>query len=95
MNYTGIDINYENLFVKDKDIFVTFIQELKSAFAAMDKQLIVTVHAKTDPTGIWSGAEAHDYIGIGQAADIVRIMGYDYHWFGMDLLPLRIGWMRC
>lgn len=84
MNYTGIEINYENLFVKDREVFVIFLQELKIALTAIGKQLIVTVHAKTNPFGIWSGAEAHDYVGIGRVADIVRIMGYDYHWQGSD-----------
>lgn len=84
MNYPGIDINYENLFVRDRELFVVFVQELKAALSAVSKQLIVSVHAKTDPTGVWSGAEAHDYIGIGQAADAVRVMGYDFHWQGSD-----------
>lgn len=80
--YDGIDINYENIFVRDKELYVIFLHELKAALAAIGKQLIVTVHAKLDPVGDWSGSEAHDYIGIGQAADFVRIMGYDFHWFG-------------
>ena len=82
MNYAGIEINYENLFVKDKEVFVVFLQELKTALATLNKRLIVTVHAKTNPLGIWSGAAAHDYVGIGEAADLVRIMGYDYNWQG-------------
>lgn len=82
MNYDGIDINYENLFVTDREIYVIFLQELKMALHTIGKQLVVTVHAKTDPRGIWSGSEAHDYVGIGQAADAVRIMGYDFHWQG-------------
>ncbi len=79
MNYAGIEINYENLFVSDRESFVVFLQELKSALAGINKLLVVTVHAKTNPAGAWSGAEAHDYAGIGQNADIVRIMGYEYH----------------
>lgn len=82
MNYAGIEIDYENLFVSDREIFVVFLQELKSALAGLNKLLVVTIHAKTDPIGGWSGAEAHDYLGIGQNADLVRIMGYDYHWLG-------------
>ncbi|MHB8125233.1 MAG: glycosyl hydrolase family 18 protein [Desulfitobacteriaceae bacterium] len=82
MNYEGIDIDYENLFVRDREVFVVFLQELKTALSGLNKVLVVTVHAKTDPTGIWSGAEAHDYVVIGQSADIVRIMGYDFHWQG-------------
>lgn len=82
MNYAGIDIDYENLFVRDREVFVVFLQELKTALSGLNKLLVVTVHAKTDPPGIWSGAEAHDYVGIGQSADLVRIMGYDFHWQG-------------
>lgn len=87
-NYDGIDINYENLFVSDREIFVIFLQELKIALAAIGKQLIVTVHAKPDPFGDWSGSEAHDYLGIGQAGDAVRIMGYDFHWSGSEPGPI-------
>lgn len=88
LNYNGIDINYENLFVADREIFVRFLQELKVALTAIGKQLAVTVHAKPDVLGDWSGSEAHDYIGIGQAADVVRIMGYDLHWFGGEPGPI-------
>lgn len=82
MDYPGIDIDYENLYVRDRELFVVFLQELKDALSTLSKQLIVSVHAKTNSTGAWSGAEAHDYVGIGQAADIVRIMGYDFSWQG-------------
>jgi spore germination protein len=82
MNYAGIEINYENLFVRDRELFVLFVQELKTALSRLNKLLVVTVHAKTNPIGGFSGAEAHDYPGIGHHADIVRIMGYDYHWQG-------------
>lgn len=88
MNYPGIDIDYENLFVKDKEVFVLFLQELKAALSPIGKQLIVDVHAKFDPVGDWSGSEAHDYVGIGQASDLVRIMGYEYHWQGGDPGPI-------
>ena len=30
LNYDGIDINYENLFVKDKEVFVVFHQQVRS-----------------------------------------------------------------
>jgi spore germination protein len=82
MNYAGMEIDYENLLVSDREVFVVFLQELKTALSGLNKLLVVTIHAKTDPTGGWSGAEAQDYVGIGQSADIVRIMGYDYNWQG-------------
>jgi spore germination protein YaaH len=82
MNYAGIEIDYENLLVSDREIFVVFLRELKRALTGLNKLLVVTIHAKTEPQGGFSGAEAHDYVGIGQNADLVRIMGYDYHWQG-------------
>lgn len=81
-NYAGIDIDYENLYVRDREVFIVFLQELKRALSDVNKLLVVTVHAKTEPTSGWSGSEAHDYLRIGETADIVRIMGYDYHWKG-------------
>lgn len=79
MDYDGIEIDYENLFVRDKEVFVLFLRELKAALG-VNKKLVVTIMAKTGPTGASSAVTAHDYYGIGQAADIVRIMAYDYSW---------------
>ena len=79
MGYDGIEIDYENLLVTDKDIFVLFLRELKAALG-LNKKVVATLMAKTDPVGDVSGATAHDYYGIGQAVDTVRIMTYDYSW---------------
>ena len=78
MGYDGIEIDYENLLVTDKEVFVLFLRELKTAL--IGKKVIATLMAKTNPTGTTSGATAHDYYGIGQVVDIVRIMTYDYSW---------------
>lgn len=79
LGYDGIEIDYENLLVTDKDIFVLFLRELKAALG-LNKKVVATLMAKTDPIGDVSGATAHDYYGIGQAVDTVRIMTYDYSW---------------
>lgn len=79
MGYDGIEIDYENLLVTDKDIFVLFLRELKAALG-INKKVVATLMAKTAPIGDVSGATAHDYYGIGQVVDIVRIMTYDYSW---------------
>jgi len=79
MGYDGIEIDYENLLVTDKDIFVLFLRELKVALG-INKKVVATLMAKIAPIGDVSGATAHDYYGIGQVVDIVRIMTYDYSW---------------
>ena len=80
MGYDGIEIDYENLLVTDKEVFVLFLRELKAALSGINKKVVATLTAKTNPTGDVSGATAHDYYGIGQVVDTVRIMTYDYSW---------------
>lgn len=79
MGYDGIEIDYENLFVTDKEVFVLFLQQLKAALG-LNKKVVATLMAMTTSIGKTSASTAHDYYGIGQAVDIVRIMAYDYSW---------------
>ncbi len=78
MNYTGIEIDYENIAAADRELFVLFLRELKAALAPYNKKLYVAIQAKTradEPVSI-----GHDYGGIGAAVDVVRLMLYDYSW---------------
>lgn len=79
MNYDGIEIDYENIAVSDKDLFVLFLKELKAALTPLNKKLVVAIQAKTSATASGSSA-GHDYPGIGSAVDAVRLMLYDYSW---------------
>jgi spore germination protein len=80
MGYTGIDLDYENVLTTDKVAFTSFVQQLATALHNKGKVLIVTVQAKTSSNVSWNGPGGEDYAAIGQAADKVRIMAYDYHW---------------
>ena len=81
-DYDGIDIDYENLPADDRDVFSQFTRELSAALHKEGKKLVVTVNAKTDEPGDWTGAQSHDYAAIGAAADYVRVMAYDQHYAG-------------
>jgi spore germination protein len=78
--YDGIDLDYENLSASDRLAFTNFVDQLAAALHANAKLLTVNVYAKTSEPGTWSGPEAQDWWAIGQAADQVRIMTYEYHW---------------
>jgi spore germination protein len=78
--YDGIDLDYENLSASDRLAFTDFVDQLAAALHANGKLLTVNVYAKTSEPGTWSGPEAQDWWAIGQAADQVRIMTYEYHW---------------
>ncbi len=79
MDYDGIEIDYENLFITDKDVFVLFLRKLKAALG-VNKKLVATLMAKTESTAATSVTAAFDYFGIGQAVDRVRIMAFEYSW---------------
>lgn len=79
-NYDGIDIDYEGLPASLRPSFSAFIIELAEALHAHGKLLTVAVHAKDcDYCGLGG---FQDWSVIGQHADRMRIMTYDYHWRG-------------
>lgn len=79
-NYDGIDIDYEMLPATVRMPFSSFVIELSEALHAHGKILSVAVHAKDcDYCGLGG---FQDWSVIGQHADRVRIMTYDYHWRG-------------
>ncbi len=86
--YDGIDIDYENVAIRDRALFTKFITELAAALHSQGKVLSVTVMAKTSAVGGSSGAQATDYRAIGAVADRVRVMAYDYHWSGGSAGPV-------
>jgi spore germination protein YaaH len=78
--YDGIDLDYENLRASDRAAFTSFVEQLAAALHAQGKLLSVNVYAKTSEPGTWDGPQSQDWWAIGQAADQVRIMTYEYSW---------------
>ena len=77
-NYPGIELDYENLQASDREPFSQFLEELAAGLKDRGKQLSVAVHAKLSEPGDWEGARAQDWSRIGELADRVIIMTYDY-----------------
>lgn len=93
--YDGIDLDYEDLALSDRTAFTAFVARLAAALHAQGKLLTVNVYAKTSEPGTWSGPQAQDWRAIGEAADQVRIMAYEYHWSGSGPGPIApINWVR-
>ena len=94
-DYAGIDIDYEDLLASDRSAFTTFIAELAGALHAKGKVLSVDLFAKPANRGYDQRNLAQDYRALGQVADQVRLMGYDYHWTGSGPGPIApISWIR-
>lgn len=78
--FDGIDIDYEHLEAGDRAPFTAFVRALAAGLHADGKLLAVTLHPKTSEPGPQPKNQAQDYAAIGEVADEVRIMLYDYHW---------------
>jgi spore germination protein YaaH len=85
--YDGIDIDYEKLHPSDSNLFSRFVEILAGRLHAADKLLTVTVQPLTSkaqekkPGGL-------DWAAIGDAADRVRIMCYNYSYPGSAPGPI-------
>ena len=78
--YDGIDIDYEDLPYSSRPDFTAFITSLANKLHSSGKTLSVTVSAKTSDSQTWNGPGGDDYAAIGQVADWVKLMCYDYSW---------------
>lgn len=92
LGVAGVQIDFENIPLEDRDAYTAFLKRLKTELAAQKLTLTVAVAAKTRDTRTgWGGAT--DYAAIGQIADQLYIMTYDEHWRGGEPGPVAsLGW---
>jgi spore germination protein len=75
----GINLDFENMDIKNKDQFVDLVAQIKRLLAPHGKKVSVDV-TRHNPDPFWSGC--YDRAALGKAADYVVMMGYDEHWGG-------------
>ena len=80
--FDGLDLNYEQTFLKDKDAYLSHIKTLSTELRKKGKIFSVTVLSKWSDLITYGFApetrKVQDYTEIGKVADQVRIMTYDY-----------------
>ena len=77
-NYSGIDIDFEYLYPQDRASYIQFLTNLKSSLRGSNKTLSVAVAPKYRDNQEGLLYEAHDYAAIGEIADRVIIMTYEW-----------------
>ena len=77
-NYYGVDVDFEYLYPEDREAYITFLRNLKNRLSAINKTLSVAVAPKYRDTQEGLLYEAHDYKAIGEIADRVIIMTYEW-----------------
>jgi len=76
--YDGIDVDYERVPTTSRSNFSAFLGTLAQKLHATNKRLSISVYAKTSDRDNWNGPGAEDWAVIGQVADSVKIMAYDF-----------------
>lgn len=77
-NYYGVDVDFEFLYPEDRDAYIAFLRKLKDAISPYGYTLSVAVAPKYRDNQPGILYEAHDYYAIGQIADRVIIMTYEW-----------------
>lgn len=79
--YDGLDLDYESINLPQKDLYLNMIKDLSTEMHLRGKTLSVTVIAKDKDFGFDTLTETRatqDWTIIGNYADQIRIMAYDY-----------------
>jgi spore germination protein len=76
--YDGFDLDLEAIRPDDREAYTAFVARLGAALRERGKVLALAVPAKaTDTATGWAGA--YDYAALGQHADLITIMAYEFH----------------
>ncbi|WP_317366322.1 glycosyl hydrolase family 18 protein [uncultured Tyzzerella sp.] len=76
--YFGLDIDFEYIFPEDKDSYVAFIDNITTKLNKEGYPVIVSLAPKTSSTQPGLLYEAHDYKSIGNIANAVLLMTYEW-----------------
>jgi spore germination protein YaaH len=89
--YDGLELDYEALWTAaDRAPFVALVSQLADTLHAHGRALTLAVPALAYD----DGNSAYDYPALAQKADVLHLMGYDYHYLGSHLGPLAPrGWI--
>lgn len=76
--FRGVDIDFEFILPQDKDAFVGFVANVQEAFHALGYPVSVALAPKTSDTQTGLLYEGKDYGQLGQVADNVLLMTYEW-----------------
>ncbi|NLY44151.1 MAG: SH3 domain-containing protein [Clostridiaceae bacterium] len=73
----GINIDFENVYVKDRDMLTQFVRELAPLFKEQGLVVSIDVTVKSSSEN-WS--LCYDRKALGEVVDYMAVMAYDQHW---------------
>lgn len=76
--YGGVDVDFEYILAEDRDLFTEFVRELRVRMNEIEKFVSVALAPKTSADQKGLLYEGKDYRGLGEAADEVLLMAYEW-----------------
>lgn len=93
--YQGVDIDFEYILASDRDAFTAFVWKTAEAMRANGYRLSVALAPKTSATQEGLLYEGKDYKALGEAADHVLLMTYEWGYtFGPPMAVAPINKVR-
>ena len=90
--YRGIDVDLESIFPEDAQNYVRFLFLLRERLEPLGYPLLAALAPKTSACQQGELYQGHDYRGLGEAADGVLLMTYEWGYAFLWRWPL---WIRC
>ncbi len=76
--FSGVDVDFEYILVDDRDLFTDFVASLRSVMNDNGYRVCVALAPKTSSDQKGLLYEGKDYRGLGEAADEVLLMTYEW-----------------
>lgn len=76
--YAGVDVDFEYILAEDRDLFTGFVGELRQRMNERGHTVSVALAPKTSAGQQGLLYEGKDYRGLGEAADEVLLMAYEW-----------------
>ena len=81
--YRGLDVDFEFVYPEDASAYAAFIARMRESLSPLGLPVFVALVPKTSANQRGDLYEGHDYRLLGEAADFVFLMtyewGYTYH----------------
>lgn len=77
-SFSGVDVDFEYILAEDRDLFTEFVAELRRRMNAEGYRVSVALAPKTSADQPGLLYEGKDYRGLGEAADEVLLMTYEW-----------------
>lgn len=76
--FSGVDVDFEYILAEDRDLFTAFVAELRQRMNGEGYRVSVALAPKTSADQPGLLYEGKDYRGLGEAADEVLLMTYEW-----------------